>query len=304
MGRTLLTVVSVALVLSVVSTIGALLLTSSIDVPSHRERSGAASSTAGPPPSAVPRAAESLAAIARAVNSSSVQRLKASSAVSRLQKQLSTLASAKARAAETLGKLQDVAQTLVGSGGCKDTNLGCAQWASDGECTANPSYMLEECAASCGKCKTSAPRSAIKADCNDKSSYCGQWAAVGECDSNPNYMRHNCPVTCHLCQSTACHDVDPTRCASAALEGECRRSPEKMYDECRWACKWCAMSHNSRCVRPKDSVPAATRGTVEYMFARAAVHSHLRPRVLLCKPWVILFEDFLSPDEERCMTVT
>ena len=138
-----------------------------------------------------------------------------------------------------------------------------------------------------------------RADCTDSSSYCGQWAAVGECDSNPNYMRHNCPVTCHLCQSAACHDVDPERCASAALEGECRRSPEKMYEECRWACKWCAMSHNSRCVRPKDSVPAARRGTIEYMFARAAEHSHLRPRVLMRKPWVILFEEFLSPDEVR-----
>lgn len=35
---------------------------------------------------------------------------------------------------------------------CLDEHEECALWASDGECTANPSFMLTECAASCQSC--------------------------------------------------------------------------------------------------------------------------------------------------------
>ncbi|KAL3925577.1 MAG: hypothetical protein SGPRY_003611 [Prymnesium sp.] len=33
---------------------------------------------------------------------------------------------------------------------CEDENLNCARWASEGECTTNPSYMESSCAVSCG----------------------------------------------------------------------------------------------------------------------------------------------------------
>ena len=35
---------------------------------------------------------------------------------------------------------------------CTDKNEYCADWAKRGECTANPEWMEENCAKSCGKC--------------------------------------------------------------------------------------------------------------------------------------------------------
>ncbi|KAI8485972.1 hypothetical protein Bbelb_362930 [Branchiostoma belcheri] len=35
---------------------------------------------------------------------------------------------------------------------CRDSNSNCGNWASIGECDANPDYMLDECAQSCGLC--------------------------------------------------------------------------------------------------------------------------------------------------------
>ena len=37
---------------------------------------------------------------------------------------------------------------------CKDNNLGCAEWAADGECEHNPGYMLSPngCMDACTKC--------------------------------------------------------------------------------------------------------------------------------------------------------
>ena len=191
-----------------------------------------------------------------------------------------------------------------------DVEPHCAEWASSGECDANPEFMHQNCARACGICgggkKSTDPavvgsaagnRQWADGKCSDTSSYCGQWAAVGECDSNPHYMKFNCPVTCHLCQSAECHDEDPTKCASLALEGECRRDPEQMYKQCRWACKWCAMKRNSRCVRPAGAEPAARRGTVEFMFGVAATQTLYRTTVLMRSPWVVQFDDFLSDEE-------
>ncbi|KAL1527780.1 hypothetical protein AB1Y20_009165 [Prymnesium parvum] len=177
----------------------------------------------------------------------------------------------------------------------RDSHPRCAEWARAGECTSNAAYMRSACEYSCGSCASAAPPPA----CEDASSFCGQWAAVGECDSNPSYMRRSCAVSCRLCQSEACHDADPARCASRALDGECRSAPERMYEECRWTCGWCAMARNAACVRSRDMVPAATRGSVEFMFRRAAAHAQLRPKVLMREPWVLLFEKFLSDEEVR-----
>jgi hypothetical protein len=40
---------------------------------------------------------------------------------------------------------------------CRDKNVGeCPYWATMGECDANPSFMLQTCAKSCGVCGTAA----------------------------------------------------------------------------------------------------------------------------------------------------
>ena len=113
-------------------------------------------------------------------------------------------------------------------------------------------------------------------------------------------MRSSCPVTCHLCQSSACHDIDPPRCEAEAKAGKCRSEPERMFEECRWACKWCAMETGSRCRRHPELKPAAVRGSLDAMFARAASaaeFAHYRPTVHSRDPWVVSFDNFLSPSE-------
>jgi hypothetical protein len=37
---------------------------------------------------------------------------------------------------------------------CTDSNSDCPGWASDGECEANPNYMLSNCQLSCNTCYT------------------------------------------------------------------------------------------------------------------------------------------------------
>ena len=192
---------------------------------------------------------------------------------------------------------------------CRDADKGCAGWANSGECAKNQQFMNVSCKRSCGLCPSLLPASvsgaaqlgsARQKECDDKSSFCGQWAAVGECDSNPNYMRVNCPVTCHLCQSSRCHDDNTTRCAAEVRSGMCRAEPDRMYRECRWSCKWCAMQTSSRCLRAPGETPAASKGTLEYMFTRASTsheYAHLKPVVHSRSPWIMSFETFLSEDE-------
>ena len=207
-------------------------------------------------------------------------------------------------AASTSVALRNTTAAILGRDNCTDSDSNCPQWAVQGECTANPTFMVSNCRMSCGQCGAVQARWAQRGACADRSSFCGQWAAVGECDSNPNYMRANCPVTCHLCQSGDCHDSDQVRCAARAAAGECRRAPEVMYGECRWSCKWCAMRENARCKRPPGTRPAAVGGTVNHVFSRAALMERYLPRVLSRDPWVIVFEDFLSQGEaERIIRV-
>ena len=197
---------------------------------------------------------------------------------------------------------------------CRDLDSGCPGWAALDECRKNPIYMNHSCPRSCGLCPSllgSTPQdlraAGRRASCEDKSSFCGQWAAVGECDSNPLYMRTNCPVTCHLCQSSRCHDQNESRCKDEARAGLCRTDPDRMFKECRWSCKWCAMETSSRCRRAPGVSPAASRGTLDYMFQRAANAEHLSqysPVVHSRSPWVVSFETFLSAEEaERIIQV-
>lgn len=49
-----------------------------------------------------------------------------------------------------------VAPALEDIDDCTDQNASCAFWATEGECQANPSYMLTQCAYSCQSCDTTA----------------------------------------------------------------------------------------------------------------------------------------------------
>lgn len=96
---------------------------------------------------------------------------------------------------------------------CQDSNPSCPEWASAGECAANPHYMLGSCARSCGTCwplptsfgggggedeggeayDGSAASSSLCADDHDE---CAKWASEGECAVNPICELH----TMHRCK--------------------------------------------------------------------------------------------------------
>lgn len=122
---------------------------------------------------------------------------------------------------------------------CADEDIGCLAWAVEGECVANPKYMLSHCKLSCGACndlqdnlqfagkgaaavRGSQPsqtqpqamaqqnaaaemqsqgelKTLVDDDCRDLHQACKQWSAKGECDVNPTFMHHKCRNSCKMC---------------------------------------------------------------------------------------------------------
>ena len=65
----------------------------------------------------------------------------------------------------------------------RDTTSECVEWAHNGQCLTNPSYMRTACPRSC-------------ASLTDAHESCGAWARQGECDKNPKFMYPTCPIAC------------------------------------------------------------------------------------------------------------
>lgn len=87
---------------------------------------------------------------------------------------------------------------------CRDANDSCPDWAAEGECKANPGYMLNHCARSCGVCKDieGKSHSTAPADvCQDEETpeECERLAALGECALEQEFMKENCKATCVFC---------------------------------------------------------------------------------------------------------
>ena len=85
---------------------------------------------------------------------------------------------------------------------CKNNHASCNNWASIGECDANPSYMLHNCKKSCQVCNqpsTTVTTTAENPNCKNDNFNCEYWAGIGECDANPNYMLVSCKKSCNVC---------------------------------------------------------------------------------------------------------
>jgi hypothetical protein len=85
----------------------------------------------------------------------------------------------------------------------KDLNNNCGDWASKGECSKNPDYMLPNCPVSCKD--------------KDKDKDCQYWASKGECSKNPDYMLQNCPVSCETIKPNCTKDCERKIIDSAHL---------------------------------------------------------------------------------------
>jgi len=85
--------------------------------------------------------------------------------------------------------------TGTGTGGsCTDSNENCGYWASAGECTKNPGWMLENCKKSCDNCK------GTSTNCKDENDSCSGWSGYGYCKGRyETYMGKYCKKSCKLC---------------------------------------------------------------------------------------------------------
>ena len=87
---------------------------------------------------------------------------------------------------------------------CEDYNTKCGEWANQGECKANPDYMLKSCKQSCNVCGKSDDEiksltTQYKSLCEDANVNCAAWASQGECTANPGYMLKSCKKSCNVC---------------------------------------------------------------------------------------------------------
>ena len=121
---------------------------------------------------------------------------------------------------------------------CIDENPSCLHWASIGECSTNPGYMLGRCKLSCGV-RLPKPPTAPE-ECADDYDQCPGWASAGECAPNPNMMLKGCKLSCTLCDGTeGCSHFDDAKCELWASQEECQQQPSKMIPDCAKACKAC-----------------------------------------------------------------
>jgi len=112
-----------------------------------------------------------------------------------------------------------------------DKHEHCPFWATSGECTKNPTFMLEECATSCSDDPEPEAAKDIHQDCT-------AWVSDGECYRNPAFMLQQCKASCAKfaeSNSNMLQDTSDT-CVNFALRGECDKDLEKASTQCRASC--------------------------------------------------------------------
>jgi len=102
---------------------------------------------------------------------------------------------------------------------CKDANPLCPGWAEEGECLANPTWMVGtrehpgQCIRACGRCDVAAHLHAGEKTpppwCEDAAPKCEAWAETGECAANAVWMvgtreaPGHCLRSCNACELVA-----------------------------------------------------------------------------------------------------
>jgi len=132
-------------------------------------------------------------------------------------------------------------------GTCTDSNTNCAAWASRGECTKNPNYMLTSCCASCKNTTGGGGTGCHTVPTND-TNYCTSTCTCseneGDCDSDAQcnkglVCREQGSVDRCVKPSTggggSCSDSN-TNCSAWARNGECTRNPGYMLTNCCASC--------------------------------------------------------------------
>jgi len=94
---------------------------------------------------------------------------------------------------------------------------------------------------------------------------------------------------------------NPSDCTSWAGGGECKTNPKFMLANCAFSCAkldYARQRYERRCPKPKNYTQAVAPGQMPSTFARIMQDfPELQPEEISSDPPVILFHNFLSPDE-------
>ncbi|CAL4061216.1 unnamed protein product [Meganyctiphanes norvegica] len=83
----------------------------------------------------------------------------------------------------------------LGEGSCINRDVGtieCQDWADEGQCEKNPSWMIPNCPTACRMLGR-------VGGCRNAYEKCSLWSDNGECDTNGVWMFFNCPLACLKC---------------------------------------------------------------------------------------------------------
>ena len=176
-----------------------------------------------------------------------------------------------------------VATSAAGAAPLVDKNANCAHWADNGECESNPTFMMNDCAASCsgathdrdgseacrplvssGACRTQADVALerCRSSCyqwlrhnltDDTEGNCWYWTTDGECAANAQWMGKSCPRSCRKLAACTSHPhsplcAEPFECPltrDAMDEAECLERARR--GECRPHSIWSGDSLLLRC---------------------------------------------------------
>mmetsp|Transcript_26557 Transcript_26557/g.64757 ORF Transcript_26557/g.64757 Transcript_26557/m.64757 type:complete len:555 (-) Transcript_26557:135-1799(-) len=179
---------------------------------------------------------------------------------------------------------------------CVDENENCRFWADKGECIANPSWMNQNCARSCGSCKKNQQRktkeyTVTTAEKNFDTSGMGlsadvileESASFGEKQKADGGERQQTlervKATIDYMSSEEVENLSPAikescinrheLCAFWAILGECENNEAYMIIQCAPSCHSCNLIDiNERCPISEDAVPGLEPGTLNKMFER------------------------------------
>ena len=99
---------------------------------------------------------------------------------------------------------------------------------------------------------------------------------------------------CLSCFKKTCVDKDP-ECIPWAQKGQCYLNPEYMNATCCFAC---SPDPEDRCSPDPSKRPAVAEGDLSKVFERAVSnYSQYGPKILNRDPWVVYFENLLTPEE-------
>ena len=186
---------------------------------------------------------------------------------------------------------------------CRNRHELCTYWAANGECDANPVYMLAECGPACKKCTGPADGPGVEfgmvQDLDSEPDV--KEAAVAKLAETERYMREMIwSDDLYVSVRGLCFNHDE-KCTLWAVRGQCEENSGYMDMNCSPACGTCKNLHyDTRCAADPADPNVWEAGDLNRMFERivATNFSHANSSVAT-KAQVLSRPDYVPGDDER-----